>query len=120
MCRYELSSDRTVAGGFVTRISHNGGLLPWQTAHHFLKTFYMPMLLRPRGFLQGLRCLLGALQPNPLPPSSSSGRPAPTMTACRVVSAAVSLLPHIISWQHVLYSLHSIFPGNPYALLCLL
>eukprot|EP00892_Ulva_mutabilis_P001662 jgi/Ulvmu1/11497/UM077_0046.1 len=57
--RYELASDRTVAGGFVTRITHAGRILPWQTTHHLLKTFYMPLLLRPWSFLHGLRSVLG-------------------------------------------------------------
>lgn len=60
-CRYELSSDRAAAGGFATCISHDGRLLPWQTTHHLLKTFYFPLLFCPRGFVQGLRCVLGAL-----------------------------------------------------------
>jgi hypothetical protein len=47
-------------GGFATWITHEGRVLPLQTIHHFLKTYYMPLLLRPLGLLTGLRCLLGA------------------------------------------------------------
>lgn len=61
--RYEMAEPCTVAGAFCTRIVHNGRLLWWMTLHHFAKTFYMPAILRPRGFLQGLRCVLGALSP---------------------------------------------------------
>lgn len=57
---YELqSSPGTVAGGFVTRIAHKGRLLWWMTAHHCMKTYYMPALLRPYAGALGLRCLLG-------------------------------------------------------------
>lgn len=83
-CRYELASDRTVAGGFVTRITHGGHILPWQTAHHLLKTFYMPLLMRPRGFAQGLRCVLGAL------PCRYRSAPAPC--PCLVPPVHVGLL----------------------------
>jgi hypothetical protein len=59
-CRFELADPGVAMGGFFTKITHKGAIMPWQTTHHFLKTYYMPLILRPLGFFTGLRCLLGA------------------------------------------------------------
>ena len=60
--RATLAAPRTVAGGFRTLITcgDNGGgggggaprLLRFMTAHHLLKTYYMPLLARPLMFFR--------------------------------------------------------------------
>ncbi|KAK9917082.1 hypothetical protein WJX75_000749 [Coccomyxa subellipsoidea] len=57
--RRALADRRTVLGGFRTVIElHNRPLL-FMTGHQFLKTYYLPLLLRPPSFIRGLRCLFG-------------------------------------------------------------
>eukprot|EP00884_Botryococcus_braunii_P012524 jgi/Botrbrau1/21272/Bobra.39_2s0061.2 len=57
--RKTLSHRQTVLGGFRTVIKHDGRVLGFMTWHHFVKTYYLPLLVRPLTFLRGGRCLFG-------------------------------------------------------------
>ena len=57
--RYELSKPGVVAGAFATAIAHQGRSMWGLAAHLFAKTYYAPALLKPWGFLHGLRAVFG-------------------------------------------------------------
>ncbi|CAL8463467.1 g3001 [Coccomyxa elongata] len=57
--RKALADGRTVLGGFRTVIKVQDRLLIFMTIHQYLKTYYLPLLLRPLSFLRGIRCLFG-------------------------------------------------------------
>ena len=59
MRRYELSKPGVVAGAFATAIVDNGRNMWGLAAHLFAKTYYAPALLKPWGFLHGLRAVFG-------------------------------------------------------------
>ena len=56
----ETLADKTVAlGGFTPVIAGARGVRWGTTAHNFLKTWYAPLLFRPRLFFRGARLLFG-------------------------------------------------------------
>jgi hypothetical protein len=60
LCRCELANPGCVVGGFKTVIRSGTRTLWAMTAHLFAKTYYAPALLKPVGFVRGLRCPFGA------------------------------------------------------------
>jgi hypothetical protein len=50
--RKTLACRRTVLGGFRTLIKDRGRPLRFMTAHHLLKTYYLPALTRPLSLLR--------------------------------------------------------------------
>lgn len=57
--RTALSDTHVVVGGFNTVMEHEGRLLHYLTAFHFLKTYVTPLFFRPLSLARGLRCLFG-------------------------------------------------------------
>ncbi|BDA48667.1 probable glucosyl-3-phosphoglycerate synthase at N-terminal half [Coccomyxa sp. Obi] len=57
--RKALADGRTVLGGFRTVIKVQDRPLIFMTIHQYLKTYYLPLLLRPLSFFRGVRCLFG-------------------------------------------------------------
>ena len=51
--------ERIVCGGFVSLIETRAKTYWGQSAHNVLKTFYAPLVARPRSFARGLRVLFG-------------------------------------------------------------
>jgi hypothetical protein len=50
--RKTLAHQGTVLGGFRTVIKHKDRVLGFMTFHHFVKTYYLPLLTRPLSFLR--------------------------------------------------------------------
>ena len=59
LVRDALSARRVVGGGFVSLIETRGRTWWGQSLHNVAKTFYLPLLLRPRSYFAGLRVLFG-------------------------------------------------------------
>lgn len=59
LARSTLSDPKTVLGGFVTSIEHEGRVLWFSTLHQFISTYYAPALFSPLGFFRGLKCIFG-------------------------------------------------------------
>ncbi|EIE27508.1 nucleotide-diphospho-sugar transferase [Coccomyxa subellipsoidea C-169] len=57
--RRALADRRVVLGGFRTVIEGQDRPLLFMTVHQYLKTYYLPLLLRPLSFFRGARCLFG-------------------------------------------------------------
>ncbi|KAK9815414.1 hypothetical protein WJX72_003261 [[Myrmecia] bisecta] len=59
VARRTLSNKHVVLGGFRTIIQLDGRVLWGMTAHQLVKTYYLPLIVRPLSFVRGLRCLFG-------------------------------------------------------------
>lgn len=59
LVRDALSARRVVGGGFVSLIETRGRTWWGQSLHNVAKTHYLPLVLRPRSYLAGLRVLFG-------------------------------------------------------------
>ncbi len=54
-----LQDPRTILGGCKTKICTDKGVLWWTTLHQYVAVWLYPLLLRPRAYFSGLRCLFG-------------------------------------------------------------
>ncbi|GAQ92598.1 hypothetical protein KFL_010660030 [Klebsormidium nitens] len=57
--RKTLADRRVVLGGFLPVIEVGEGIMWPMSCHNAIKTFYLPLLLRPLSFVKGLRALFG-------------------------------------------------------------